>query len=370
MDRSVGIPVIAMLGLLRRRSAATDPIAFGPKPAPQVITLLKSAAIGDTVLLSAVVRDIRAAMPGCRLRLACGSSNAQLAKMVDGIDDVIVLPMSKPILLWRMRHRLRSDVFIDFDSWPRINALITYISNSSTTIGFRTPGQHRHALYDVAVDHSTSMHEVENYRRLVHRLVASDAAQPSGPARPWLRIPEASPNQHENPAKTVVFHMYAGGSQARFKEWPEHCWTELAKDLIERGLRVVLSGGPADLERNLAFVRRSSLSAGLSVLPITELPQLASFLGRVAIVVSVDTGIAHLAGASGAQTVVLHGATSPDRWGALGPHVRHLKDAQTPWIQLGFEVCQDGGPVRLTVGEVRDAVIAVANQGSLATAST
>ncbi|MEP7098979.1 MAG: glycosyltransferase family 9 protein [Burkholderiales bacterium] len=355
---------MGLLGLLRKlRDPRPDPFdLILSRQANPLITLLKSAAIGDTVLLSAVVRDLRAALPGCRLRLACGSSNAALARMVPGVDEVVVLPMSKPVQLWRMRRRLRSDVFVDFDSWPRINALIAFGSGSRATIGFRTPGQHRHALYDSVIDHSTSLHEVENYRRLVQPLIADIGARLPTPARPWLQLPELRHGTAEDAAHVVVFHMFAGGSQASFKEWPEASWRALALDLVERGFEVRLTGGPAELERNQSFARRVGKGDKVCAWPVTGLAELGAWLKGTATVVAVDTGVAHLAAAVGAPTLVLHGPTSPQRWGALGPVVRYLKDAQTPWIQLGFEVSDGGTPVQLSLEEVRAAVTALATR--------
>jgi ADP-heptose:LPS heptosyltransferase len=359
LDRWIGVPLIATLSILPRR-AHRDPLRI--IEARSLVTLLKSAAIGDTVLLSAVVRELRARLPESRLRLACGSSNAALAKMVEGLDEVIVLPMSNPLGLWRMRTMLRSDVFIDFDSWPRINALIAWISGSGRTVGFRTPGQYRDALYDLTVDHSASVHEVENYRRLARVAFLTNDMQPDGPGRPWLRIPGWSLTADgASKASTVLFHMHAGGSQAYYKEWPNDHWAMLATALIARGYAVALSGGPADLERNRAFAERMRPTGAVSVLPVTSLANLAALLTRVAAVVTVDTGIAHLAGAAGAKTLVLHGPTSPQRWGALGPHVHFLKDAQTPWISLGFELTTKGTPVSLTVTEVLSTLLAAIN---------
>lgn len=362
--------MVAALGLFRhcRRMPVEAVLRYtnGSQANPPVVTLLKSAAIGDTVMLSAIVRDLRAALPSCTLRIACGSSNAALARMTEGIDEVIVLPMAKPLQLWRLRRRLRSDVFIDFDSWPRINALIAFCSGSSVTVGFRTPGQHRHSLYDLAIDHSISRHEVENYRQLVQSLVRVGGGTNEGTApQPWLRVPDASASAAEPTgwARTLVFHMHSGGSQAHFKEWRKDLWAELAHRMFSLGFEVRLSGGPADLERNLAFVGSFGQDARISVLPVTGLPQLAASLKGCAAVVTVDTGIAHLAGAVGAPTLVLHGPTAPERWGALGPNVRCLKDPQTPWIQLGFEVCRTGKPVRLTLEEVQAAVIETVADG-------
>jgi len=58
-------------------------------------------------------------------------------------------------------------------------------------------------------------------------------------------------------------------------------------------------------------------------------PALISFLRGAAVVVSIDTSIAHLSGALGVPTVGLYGPTSSKRWGAMGERVVAV-DSPTP----------------------------------------
>ena len=354
-----------MLGLWRRISnrlrsgdSAQGSLPFGPGHTPRRITLLKSAAIGDTVLLSAVVRDLRGFFPQAHLSLACGASNVGLARLVGGIDEVIMLPMSRPLAIWRESWRLRSDLFIDFDSWPRVNALVTFCSDSARTVGFRTPGQFRHAVYDVVVDHLPTTHEVENYRNLVRAVLPRDRPALTATPRPWLLNAggASTTNDIGLAPRYIVFHLFAGGSQRHYKQWPLNHWRALASWCVERGLRVYLSGGLADLTQNEAFSAAFGPGGSVRPLPVSGLAELMTILVAARAVVSVDTGVAHLAGAVGAPTLVLHGPTSPSRWGALGDRVRFAKDEQTPWISLGFEESAAGRPVQLSMEQVRDAL--------------
>ena len=78
----------------------------------------------------------------------------------------------------------------------------------------------------------------------------------------------------------------------------------------------------------------------------TSLPGLAWLLSRADAVVSVNTGIMHLAALAGAPTVGLHGATNPRRWGPVGPRCVSLlpRAGRCAYLDLGFEYPADAEP--------------------------
>ena len=62
-------------------------------------------------------------------------------------------------------------------------------------------------------------------------------------------------------------------------------------------------------------------------------------LARARAVVSVNTGVMHLAAAAGAPTIALNGPTSATRWGPVGANVVSV-DSELPgcgYLNLGFE---------------------------------
>jgi ADP-heptose:LPS heptosyltransferase len=86
-------------------------------------------------------------------------------------------------------------------------------------------------------------------------------------------------------------------------------------DLLTDGRQVLVTGSVE--ERGLA--RRVAVLAGLGDQAVlagrTDLAELAATIARAGRVVSGDTGVAHLATATGTPSVLLFGPTSPARWG-------------------------------------------------------
>ena len=147
LDRYVGIPIIFILGLLKKRSKIIpDSI--------KKVAFLKTAGIGDTALLSAVVRDFKDAYPSIQLTFFVASNNYEMAQLMSGMDRIIILPIAKPWECIRIvKESGKYDIWIDFGPWPRLNALLSFFSNARLKVGFKTKCQYRHYIYDLTAEH-------------------------------------------------------------------------------------------------------------------------------------------------------------------------------------------------------------------------
>lgn len=345
LDRYAGIPVIVTLGAARR--------VRGDRPVPadwKTIGLVKTVGIGDLVLLSAVIRDIRTARPDARIVLFVSANNAGFAQLLDDVDTVVTLPVRnipRALQLVRAEH---CDVVVDFGAWPRFESLLTVLSDARCTVGMRTPGQHRHFAYDVVVDHDTG-HEIDNYRRLIAGAGIESTSDPSLRPDPAAVRPRAG--------QYVVLHLWPGGANFEERSWPVDRWRAVAEALNERGFDVVLTGGPGDVAPTEALVAewraggvRAESIAGTS--PEETLVWLRFASGAV----SVNTGVMHLAAAVGVPVVALNGPTPVARWGPLGAPSRSLVSPLVPngYLNLGWERDEryHGAMAAITV----DAVIA------------
>ncbi len=324
LDRYAGIPTIAVLGSLRAKRQLPSKI--------QSIGLLKTGAIGDTVLMSAVIADLRSALPDASIIFFAGKSNLEIVRMLDGIDRVIQVPTHNlPAGVSAIRS-VAVDVLLDFGQWSRLEALFSFFSRSAFTVGFRTRGQHRHHGYDLSVDHSFEIHELENLRLLVRCLGVETRNVP------FLRAPQKAcpPAQHY-----VVLHLWPGGRRKKLKEWPAERWLRLIEDLATQETNVVLTGAPSDRGRNDELIAAATPRARKFVTNAAgrSLEETAALLAGAKLVVSVDTGLMHMAAALGVPLVALHGPTASKRWGPISPAAVVL---ETPldgcgYINLGWE---------------------------------
>lgn len=119
------------------------------------------------------------------------------------------------------------------------------------------------------------------------------------------------------------------GPGARFgpaKRWPEDRFVSLGRTLVARGWPVVTCGG--DDDRAACESVAAAIGAGAySLAGRTDLGTQAALCADAAVVVSNDSGLAHLAAATGVLTVVIFGSTSSAWTAPLGPRVRVIQKA-------------------------------------------
>jgi ADP-heptose:LPS heptosyltransferase len=256
----------------------------------------------------------------------------------------VSFPVTACLNMLRHIRRLAPDILIDTSQWANLGAVLALLSGARCTIGFDTPGQYRGEAYAFRVPHRNDRHEVENFLALGRIL------DPGMNAGPRLFIP-GSPARPENfaaypPLNQIVYlHMFASGLYPHMKEWAPESWRDLALACQAAGYRVYFTGAAKDQARAAAFLRdyipvhlrgRQTIT---SIAGLVSLSDLAWLFRRSAGVVSVNTGILHLASLCGAPTVDLHGPTNPRRWGGIGPQVISLlaPGPDTAYLNLGFE---------------------------------
>jgi heptosyltransferase III len=306
LDRYVGIPVISLFGLKPKRSMPTRIERIG---------VLRTAAIGEVLLISGILSDLRVAFPDADLTMVTGEENAMMGELVSrGRCRHIAVSIHKPLSAARALRRERFDVLIDTGPWPRLDAILTAMAGARFTIGFSSRDHYRHYAYDLVVPHGRDVHEIENFRSLVRPLGAMAASLPS------LNVGGTIPAEISQ-GTYVVFHPWSGGFRAHLREWPTERWVRVAEGLRGIGATFLISGSPADAPRSqriadaiAAHGLRAQSIAGQSV------EAMIPILRQAALVVGVNTSITHLASIVGATTVMLEGPTSPRRWGLLGPH--------------------------------------------------
>ncbi|HEY5178970.1 MAG TPA: glycosyltransferase family 9 protein [Dermatophilaceae bacterium] len=303
-DRYVGIPLLAILGLLRRRASQLPPAVLS-------IGVMKTTAIGDTVLLSGALHDLAAAHPQAQLTFIAGPDNAALVRLFPEPRQVVVVDPTSPVRVVSMLRDYRFDLLIDCGPWARSEAVYSALSGAAGTVGYRTKGQHRHFCQDVSVDHLESVHESENYRRLMA------AAGATGDTSPRLLAAGTAAAARFADKPYIVVHAWPSGVHSELKEWPSERWCALIRLLEEDGYVVALSGGPADVPKSAVLAKLCSAQVA-DLAGQLNLAELTDVLNAAACVVSVNTGVMHMAAALGVPTVSLNGPTSERRWGPVG----------------------------------------------------
>lgn len=103
--------------------------------------------------------------------------------------------------------------------------------------------------------------------------------------------------------------------QWRYKQWHKEGWLKLIRFLDQRNLHIIFTGSNQvtelsylnDLQKKLN-ISVSNLAGQLSLAQLTEL------ITDAELFVGPDTGITHLAAATGTKTFAIYGPTDPKKW--------------------------------------------------------
>jgi ADP-heptose:LPS heptosyltransferase len=309
LDRWIGVPSLWIWSLFRPKKA---------KPAQiQHIGLCVFAAIGDALLASSLIADLKKAYPDSKITIFATAANKAAFDLIEGYDQLVSVPITNP---WRAIAVVRQhpvDLLIDTSQWSRIGAVVAAFSGARWTIGFETEGQSRHFAYDAYAKHSPKVHELTNFAALLGPLGIPTYLTPPIAKSRLMAIECLNIRQ-----PYVVLHPWASGNRFELREWPTDRWVDLAKRIIQAGYGLVITGGPGDTDRANLLCKQIGSSQNPSLLNLagkTSLLETASYLQSAAVVISVNTGTMHLAALLGVPLVALHGPTNPLRWGPIYP---------------------------------------------------
>ncbi|GAA2735408.1 glycosyltransferase family 9 protein [Actinocorallia aurantiaca] len=258
------------------------------------VLILRALGLGDFLTGVPAYRALRAAHPGSEIVLAAPGVLAPLTPLTGAVDRLLPTGELEPIPWSGPPPGLAVDLH---GSGPASHRLIAATGARGQWV-YGSP-----AASDVEGPWwKEEEHETVRWCRLLrwHRI-------PADPAD-LLLVPPGRPSPA--PGATVV---HPGAAHAS-RRWPAERFAQVALGLAAAGHRVVVTGGAR--ERGLA--RRVAALAGLGaerVLAGLDLAALAALVAGARLVVSGDTGLAHLAFAYARPSVTLYGPVSPGLWG-------------------------------------------------------
>jgi len=104
------------------------------------------------------------------------------------------------------------------------------------------------------------------------------------------------------------------------KRWPEERFVALGRRCLSRGLGVLACGAASERDSAESIARAIGVPAR-ALAGTTTIEQQLALCAGARVTISNDSGLAHLAGASGSPTVVVFGSTSSAWTAPLGPRV-------------------------------------------------
>jgi heptosyltransferase III len=269
------------------------------------ILFISASRLGDAILSTGLLHHLVERFPEARFTVACGPVAASLFEGVPRLERII--KMRKGPLLGHWRSLLGATIT---KSWY----MVVDVRGSATAYVLPTLRRRVYRRRD------RDGHRVEDMR---HTLGLPGPASPKiwlGPSH--LDFADNELGSGDAGSSPVL----ALGPTANWdaKIWPIDRFTALAREMISpngalAGARVAVVGGPGEYEMAAPLIA-SIPKANLVNLMGAPVLDTAAVLARASLYIGNDSGLMHLAAASGAPTLGLFGPTRDENYAPWGEH--------------------------------------------------
>lgn len=314
----------------------------GAAPAQaQRIVILRPCCIGDVVMATAALTALRESFPSAHISFATGAWSARAIAGHPGLDEILAIgadmPTHKPGSFWRLVRRLRAgqfDLAVALVRSP-VMSLAAWMAGIPLRAGLDSGGRGFGYNLRVEVDPAAPEHEAELYLR-----VAGAAAGRSLRAYANLPLDETALAAVRARLRAtgigksfIVAHPGGGsnpGAQLPAKQYPPAQLAVLLDTLVKAtDAELILLGGPGDTKLVAAVAGHLQAPARqwAGALSFAEIGALAA---AARLYIGNDSGLTHLAAASGAKTIMLMSITDPRRYAPLTANSLALHKPASP----------------------------------------
>jgi len=297
--------------------------------------------VGDAVMTVPALRQLRSLFPQAHITLAARTFTKGLFADADFVDELLVhdgqglRSVARQVREWRKRN---FDLAVLFPNSLE-TALVASLSRVPLRFGYATEGRQSLLTHPLALpDWRSSKHEVFYYLQIVAELEwilkgeqSFLQTQPDGSltisnarravARDFLR----RQGLNELDDRPLIL-LCPGSINSRAKRWPAERYAALADRFIDNlDARVGLIGTAAETEvsNEVCTLMRHE---PIVLTGKTELAELVGLLGLANLVVTNDTGPAHIAAAMERPTLVIFGPTNPLTTRPFSPFAELLRE--------------------------------------------
>ena len=282
------------------------------------VLLIKTSSFGDVIHTLPAVTDLCRLIPDVELNWVIEESFQEIPLLNPSIGKIIPVAIRRWRKSWitalpeikRFYHHLREadyDVVIDAQGLMKSALLAKMAKGEVHGLDAQSSKEASTGiLYDKTYYVDKNLHAVERLRELFSLVFNYDLE--------GLPLDYGIDMKIVSSQEKKLFFLH--GTTWASKHWPESRWRELALLCAEKGYPVQISHGN-EKER----LRAERIVSGIdkaNVIKPSNINELANEIGSCAGVVSVDTGLGHLATALNVPVVGIYGATNPTLTGFHG----------------------------------------------------
>jgi heptosyltransferase I len=284
---------------------------------PATVCILRLSAIGDVCHALAVVRTLQAAWPTTKFTWIIGAHEHRLMGLLPDVEFISYRKRGGLAELWRLRRVLagrRFDLLLHMQLALRAS-LISLMVRAPVKIGFDR-ARARELQWLFTTDEIPAAREQHVLDSLLGFATAVGVHEPTLAFNVPLPADAVAYAEGLTPGAQPTLVISACSSHA-LRNWRPERYAAVADHAHKRhGMRVILCGGPGATERAMADAIKSAAKAPLiDQVGKDTLPELLALLARATVLVTPDSGPAHMATMVGCPVIGLYAATNPARSG-------------------------------------------------------
>ena len=383
--------IICLLGISVFRMPCRSSASAREGISPKAILVVRLDEIGDMVMTTPFLRELRRLYPDTFITLVVKPGIAALFELCPYVNEVLTFNQSGRSLERPFVLPVRALQFVIRSLWhrrydiallPRWDAdyyyatFLAFFSGAPRRVGFSEKVIGRKSLVNQGYDcllterltDEAPRSEIAHSLKMLHTLgsIKADDRQEL-----WIstsdRVFAAQYLAETKRESDLLIGMGPSGGHSVLKQWPLENFAELGRRLHERyGATLLLFGGPGEQAMGQTLASQIGPSA-LNSIGETSLRQTAALMELCQVYIGNDSGPTHMAAAMGIPVVAIFGSSCRHRFQPGGKTSLVWRELPCSPCQVsGHEdrchVCIYGAPLcltQITVEEVENAVAAI-----------
>ncbi|MCK5831794.1 MAG: glycosyltransferase family 9 protein [Methylococcales bacterium] len=304
------------------------------KKTPQTIIVISMRYLGDVLLTTPLIRTLKKAYPNSNIDILVYSHTAAMLEGNPDIHQVITTPqhpkVSDYIILFKKIFR-QYDLSIVTQTGDR--RFMYGLLSAPLRIGFIPSRSEKGRWKRFFTQGWVEFDNIKNHTILEFFKLSNVLNIP-----PYYALvpPKAthfiSPTHFNITDNYAVIHLHP---QWTYKQWNSQGWIKIGEYLKKQGLKIILSGGSGQDEKN--YIQHIQLNLPQNTLNLAgkiSLANLSHVISHSELFIGPDTGITHLAAATGVPVIALFGPTNPVKW---GPWPINYNKPNNPFVTKGSQ---------------------------------
>jgi ADP-heptose:LPS heptosyltransferase len=330
-----------------------DPFAPGllarlPEP-PRKIALLRASRIGDFICATPAFRALRHALPDAEISMITLPILHDIAVRSPHLDRYVAFPgfpgiaeqffdARRTAQFFQTVQAERFDLALQMQGSGVYSNPFMLLLGAKATAGFVRSGDSA-GLLDAALPYPDQLHEIRCVLSLTNFIGAP--AQGEQIEFPLWPQDHAEATALLANAKPPLIGLHPAARELT-RRWPVERFAAVGTALRRKyGGTVVIVGEPEEQVTGAMLVQQLG-EPYLNLIGKTSLVTLGAIIDRLAVLITNDTGPAHIAYALGAPTVTIFGAGNPTTNGPLQDGPFRVLAHPVPCRPCGHETCPIG----------------------------